>query len=51
VTIHVFSKTNHLFLEDASGVYSGYATLPSKAVKPEVLEVLADWVVLKLGGK
>jgi uncharacterized protein len=48
VTIHVFSKTNHLFLEDASGVYSGYATLPSKTVKPEILGTLADWVVIKL---
>jgi uncharacterized protein len=48
VTIHVFPKTNHLFLEDASGVYSGYATLPSRTVKPEVLGVLADWVVVKL---
>jgi dipeptidyl aminopeptidase/acylaminoacyl peptidase len=50
VTIHVFTKTNHLFLEDPSGVYSGYSTLPSKTVKPEVLGVLADWVVRKLGG-
>jgi len=51
VTIHVFTKTNHLFLEDPSGVYRGYATLPSKAVRPEILGVLADWVVGKLGGR
>ena len=51
VTSHVFPRTNHLFLEDASGVYSGYTTLPSKAVRPEILGMLADWVVLKLGGK
>lgn len=50
VTIHVFSKTNHLFLEDPSGVYSGYTTLPSKIVKPEILGTLADWVVAKLSG-
>jgi dipeptidyl aminopeptidase/acylaminoacyl peptidase len=50
VTIHVFSNTNHLFLDDASGVYSGYATLPSTTVKPEILGVLADWVVGRLGG-
>ena len=49
VTIHVFTKTNHLFLEDASGVYYGYTTLPSTTVKPEVLGKLADWVVGKLG--
>jgi dipeptidyl aminopeptidase/acylaminoacyl peptidase len=48
VTVHIFSKTNHLFLEDASGVYQGYATLPSKNVKPEVLGALADWVVGRL---
>jgi uncharacterized protein len=51
VTSHVFPRTNHLFLEDASGVYNGYVTLPSKAVKPEILGTLADWVVVKLGGK
>jgi uncharacterized protein len=51
VTTHIFPRTNHLFLEDASGVYSGYATLPSKTVKPEVLGMLSDWVVVKLGGK
>jgi dipeptidyl aminopeptidase/acylaminoacyl peptidase len=48
VTVHIFSKTNHLFLEDASGVYHGYATLPSKTVKPEVLGALADWMVGRL---
>ena len=51
VTSHVFPRTNHLFLDDTSGVYSGYATLPSKAVRPEILGMLADWVVAKLGGK
>ena len=49
VTVRVFPNTNHLFLDDASGVYSGYATLPSKAVRPEVLGVLADWLAAKLG--
>ena len=51
VTSHVFPRTNHLFLEDASGVYSGYAMLPSKVVQPEILGMLAEWVVVKLGGK
>ena len=51
VTIHVFTTTNHLFLEDPSGVYSGYATLPSTTVRPNVLGPLADWVVVKLGGR
>ena len=51
VTIHVFTNTNHLFLEDPVGVYNGYATLPSKVVKPQVLGTLADWVVVKLGGR
>ena len=49
VTVHVIPNTNHLFLEDPSGVYSGYAGLPSKTVKPEVLGRLADWLVGKLG--
>jgi uncharacterized protein len=51
VTVHVFTKTNHLFLEDATGVYSGYATLPSTTVKPDVLGTLADWVVVRLRGE
>jgi hypothetical protein len=49
VTVHVSPSTNHLFLEDASGVYQGYAALPSKMVKPEVLGAMADWVVARLG--
>jgi fermentation-respiration switch protein FrsA (DUF1100 family) len=50
VTTRVFPNTNHLFLEDPSGIYSGYATLPSKTAKAEVVGVLVDWVVGKLGG-
>jgi uncharacterized protein len=50
VTVRVFPNTNHLFLDDPSGVYSGYATLPSKTVRAEVLGVLADWLVPRLGG-
>ena len=48
VTVRVFPNTNHLFLEDPRGVYSGYATLPSRTIKPEILGVLADWLVAKL---
>jgi dienelactone hydrolase len=51
VTTHVFPNTNHLFLDDPSGVYSGYSRLPSMTVKPEVLGRLTQWLVAKLGGR
>ena len=49
VTVRVFPATNHLFLADASGAPAGYATLPTKAVRPEVLGAVADWLATRLG--
>jgi uncharacterized protein len=45
VTVRMFSATNHLFLADPNGDARGYAALPSKAVRVEVLGALADWLV------
>jgi dienelactone hydrolase len=44
VTRRVFPDVNHLFLRDPSGYPEGYQRLPSKAVAPEVLGALADWL-------
>lgn len=48
VTLRVFPGTNHLFLADASGNPGGYSTLPSKAIAPEVLGTIADWLGARL---
>jgi uncharacterized protein len=48
VTVKVFPQTNHLFLADPDGNPLGYAKLPSKSVRPEVLGTVADWLGAKL---
>jgi hypothetical protein len=50
VTVRVFPATNHLFLRDAEGTadVARYAALPDKQVPPEILGVLADWLVSRL---
>jgi fermentation-respiration switch protein FrsA (DUF1100 family) len=48
VTVKLFPDTDHLFLPDTSGNPSGYATLPSKNVRSEVLGALADWLTARL---
>lgn len=49
VTLRTFPRMNHLMLEDASGEGSGYSTLPSKAVRRDLLGTLADWLARELG--
>lgn len=49
VTLRTFPRMNHLMLEDASGEGSGYASLPSKAVRKDLLGALADWLSRTLG--
>jgi dipeptidyl aminopeptidase/acylaminoacyl peptidase len=48
VTLKVFPSTNHLFLTDPIGNPSGYASLPSKNVRPDVLGTIADWLAERL---
>jgi dipeptidyl aminopeptidase/acylaminoacyl peptidase len=48
VTARVFGNLNHLFLYDPSGFPMGYATLPRRAVEPEVLGAIADWLLVRL---
>jgi alpha-beta hydrolase superfamily lysophospholipase len=49
VTLRRFPGVNHLFLEDPSGHWNGYATLPSKRVPGVVRGALADWFASRLG--
>lgn len=48
VTVRTFPDTNHLFLADSVGWSGGYALLPSKEVRPEVLGAIADWLAARL---
>lgn len=50
VTVRVLPAINHLFLADPNPVASvdHYAQLPGKAVPPEVLGALADWLLEQL---
>lgn len=48
VTLRVIPDLDHLMLHDPSGMPAGYASLPSKRVSPELLGILADWLVAKL---
>ena len=45
VTLRKFPATNHLFLNDPSGLPGGYAQLKDPKVRKEVLGALADWAV------
>lgn len=48
VTLRRLPRTNHLFQRDASGVPSGYGSLPDRQATAESLGALADWLVAKL---
>lgn len=51
VTIRTFPQVNHLLLEDPSGHWSGYPSLPSKAVAPVVAGTIADWFAERLDAR
>ena len=40
----LFPAANHLLIADPSGNPTGYAALPSKLVRAEVLGAIADWL-------
>lgn len=44
VTTRIFEDANHLMLQDPAGDLSGYGTLPSRAVRADVLGTLLDWL-------
>ena len=45
VTVRVFPRANHLFLDDADGSPLRYDKLPSHAVRSDVLGALVEWTV------
>jgi dipeptidyl aminopeptidase/acylaminoacyl peptidase len=49
VTAHVFPNLNHLFVYDPSGFPGGYAKLKNPRVEPEVVGMVVEWVVERLG--
>jgi hypothetical protein len=48
VTLKIFPSTDHHFLADPAGNPSGYASLPSKNVRVDVLGTIADWLSARL---
>ena len=48
VTLQTFPRMNHLMLDDPSGDPRGYATLPTKTLRRDMLGVLADWLARML---
>ena len=48
VTMRVFPETNHLFLADPNGNPAGYSALRVNTLRPEVLQLVVDWVVARL---
>jgi dipeptidyl aminopeptidase/acylaminoacyl peptidase len=51
VTSIVFPERNHLFLRDANGSPTGYASLPGGHVDAEVMGALVRWLVETLGAR
>jgi dipeptidyl aminopeptidase/acylaminoacyl peptidase len=48
VTVHVFPATDHLFLHDTSGSFTGYGTLTDRRVPAAVVGTITDWLVARL---
>jgi hypothetical protein len=44
VTVRVFEKANHLFIEDPSGDPSGYSRLASGSIRGDVIAALTEWL-------
>ncbi|MDX2261441.1 MAG: alpha/beta fold hydrolase [Gemmatimonadales bacterium] len=51
VTSVIFPDRNHLFLRDADGSPTGYASLPGGHVDAEVMGTLVRWLVETLGAR
>jgi dienelactone hydrolase len=47
VAVHVLPAVNHLFLSDPVGVVAGYASLPTRTVVPQLLQIVGDWIANK----
>jgi hypothetical protein len=47
VAVHVLPDVNHLFLSDPVGNATGYASLRTRTVVPELLRIIGEWIVNK----
>lgn len=47
VAVHVLPGVNHLFLNDPVGNASGYSSLRTRTVVPQLLQIVGDWIVNK----
>ncbi len=47
VSTEIIPQLNHLFIRQPGGAPSGYATLKSNRVEPEVLGMVADWITAR----
>jgi fermentation-respiration switch protein FrsA (DUF1100 family) len=48
VLVRTFARMNHLMLDDPSGDPRGYAALPAKRVRRDMLGALVDWLARTL---
>jgi len=44
VTMRVFPEANHLLIQDPDGNPAGYGLLPDRAVRPDILGLVLEWV-------
>lgn len=51
VTVRVLPGVNHLFLEDPIGDPAGYARLPERQIRREILDLVSDWLAKRLRAK
>jgi dipeptidyl aminopeptidase/acylaminoacyl peptidase len=45
VAVHVLPDVNHLFLSDPVGNASGYSSLRSRTLVPQLLQIVGDWII------
>jgi hypothetical protein len=44
VTVRTFPEANHLLIQDPDGHPAGYARLPHRAVRADILGAVLDWL-------
>lgn len=48
VTVRIFPETDHLFVRDPDGNPARYASLPSAAIRSDVLAAIVDWLSTRM---
>jgi dipeptidyl aminopeptidase/acylaminoacyl peptidase len=47
IALHVLPDVNHLFLSDPVGHATGYASLRTRTLVPQLLQIVGDWIEKK----